>query len=55
MRKEFTVEELAEETIELLPSRETLWVNITFVNTAVAVNYQSAFSSATAVAIQQVG
>jgi len=59
MRKELTITELDTESVELLPSRETLHVRINLakvfaVNAANAVNFASHGSVAAASANQQI-
>lgn len=59
MMKELTLQELEGQQVELLPSRETLfldlnWADITATNTSVAMNVGSYFSSANSLALQSV-
>ena len=57
--KELTLQELEGEQVELLPSRETLsldlnWADVTATNTSVALNAGSIFSTAHSTALQAV-
>lgn len=58
--QKITMHELADESIEMLPARDTLFININVapvvaVNTAIAVNAATIGSTATANAMQWVG
>lgn len=59
MRKELTFSELEAETVELLPSRETLsfhsnWANVYANNSSMAINAASFWSNAQSAAYQSV-
>ena len=59
MRKELTFSELEAETVELLPSRETLsfhsnWANVYANNSSMAINAASFWSNAHSAAYQSV-
>jgi hypothetical protein len=59
MMKELTLQELEGQQVELLPSRETLfldlnWADVTATNTSVALNAGSIFSNAHSTALQAV-
>jgi hypothetical protein len=57
MMKELTIQELEGQAVELLPSRETLfldesWAAVSATNTSVALNAASLFSHANSTAAQ---
>lgn len=59
MMKELTLQELEGQQVELLPSRETLfldlnWADVTATNTSVALNAGSLLSTAHSTALQAV-
>lgn len=59
MRKDFTMQELDTESVELLPTRETLswrsnWANVYASNSSMAINAASYFSNAHSAAYQSV-
>jgi hypothetical protein len=59
MMKELTLQELEGQQVELLPSRETLfldlnWADVTATNTSVALNAGSYFAHANSTALQAV-
>ncbi len=59
MRKELTITEIDAESVELLPSRETLsihsnWANVAASNSSMALNAASFFSNAQSAAYQSV-
>ncbi|GAC1455152.1 MAG: hypothetical protein PVSMB10_13200 [Pseudarthrobacter sp.] len=59
MKKELTMQELESEQAELLPSRETLWLDSTWTsvvasNSSLALNAASLLSSANSAAVQTI-
>lgn len=60
MKKELTIQELESQQVELLPSRETLfldsndWASVVASNTSLALNAGSLFSSADSAAYQAI-
>ncbi len=60
MMKELTIQELEGQQVELLPSRETLflvdadWANVYATNSSVALNAASLFSVAHSSAVQNI-
>lgn len=59
MTEAYTVSEIADQHVELLPEKETLsfnnnWANIYATNSAMALNAASVFSNAHATALQSV-
>jgi hypothetical protein len=60
MMKELTIQELDGQSVELLPSRETLffvdadWASVYATNTSVALNAASLFSEAESSAVQNI-
>jgi hypothetical protein len=62
MMKELTIQELEGQSVELLPSRETLnfggdsynWAAVTATNTSLALNATALFSNAYSAAVQTI-
>lgn len=59
MKKELTMQELESEQVELLPSRETLfldtnWASVVASNTSLALNAGSLLASANSAAVQTI-
>ncbi|GAC1602593.1 MAG: hypothetical protein NVS3B6_13340 [Pseudarthrobacter sp.] len=61
MKKELTIQELESEQVELLPSRETLflnsttnWASVVASNSSLALNAASLLSSANSAAVQTI-
>jgi hypothetical protein len=60
MKKELTLQELESQQVELLPSRETLfldstnWASVVASNTSLALNAGSLLSSANSAAVQTI-
>jgi hypothetical protein len=59
MKKELTIQELDSEQVELLPSRETLWLDASWAsvyatNTSLALNAGSLLASANSAAVQTI-
>lgn len=60
MKKELTIQELESQQVELLPSRETLWLDSTSwtsvvaSNSSLALNAASLLSSANSAAVQTI-
>jgi hypothetical protein len=59
MKKELTIQELESEQVELLPSRETLfldtnWASVYASNTSLALNAGSLLASANSAAVQTI-
>ncbi len=59
MRKELSLYELEDQRVELLPARETLflnynWANVIASNSSLALNAASLFSSAKSAAVQTI-
>ncbi|QHK21532.1 hypothetical protein GU243_19585 [Pseudarthrobacter psychrotolerans] len=59
MMKELTIQELESQQVELLPSRETLfldtnWAGVYATNTSLALNAGSLFATANSAAVQTI-
>jgi hypothetical protein len=59
MKKELTIQELESQQVELLPARETLfvdanWAGVYATNTSLALNAGSLLSSANSAAVQTI-